>query len=119
MHEASIAKGIVNTVENLALKHGFQNFENLKVLIGVGELAGVTFEELEPFLKRLKPCWVFKSKIIPAICHCSCGFKGKPKVLLKAHDLVVYECPECGAIPELKQGGDVTILSIRQVSPQA
>lgn len=124
MHEASIAESIIKTT-NKIIKHNLKHNQikgcegkegltkGLTVNLGIGELAGVTFEDLDPFLKHLKPDWRFKHRLIPAIAVCDCGFKGKPKILLKAHDLTIFECPECGKIPKLKQGGEVLVLGVK------
>jgi len=103
MHETVIAQKIIDD----ASRHG----KVKAIKVGVGEVAHITLEELEPTLKQMVD-WTVELEGIPAVIHCQCGFEGHPKILERGHDFCVFECPECGGTPEIKSGGDIVLQSV-------
>jgi len=104
MHETVFAKRIIDE----ASKHGIVT----SIKLEIGELAHVPAAELVDCLKTLVD-WKIQSKTIPANVKCTCGFIGHPKILERGHDFFFIECPKCGEIPELIDGTDIKIVSIR------
>jgi len=103
MHEIAIAKKIV---EDLSA------YKNIKaVTIEIGELAPITAEELEDALSALAN-WKLNIVKKESIVECECGYKGRAKIRERKHDIVIYECPNCGKIPEIVQGGDIVIKQV-------
>ena len=43
---------------------------------------------------------------------CKCGYLGKAKIRERLHDLVIFECPKCGNVPEVLEGKNIKILSV-------
>lgn len=104
MHETVIAQNIITEAE----KHGAVK----EVQLEIGELAHVPGTDLIACLERLKPDWKIHWKEIPAHIACNCGFAGHPAVLERGHDSYLYECPECGEIPDLTDGTTVKIIKV-------
>ena len=103
MHEHSFIESILKNIENI------QDVEFLK--LEVGELAGIEAKHLkEHLLERVN----FEVEVIekPSIVKCECGYSGRAKVLQRLHDLVIFECPECGSVPEVLEGKDIKILKL-------
>jgi len=103
MHEHSFIEAILKNIENP---------ENLKfVKLEVGELAGIEPEHLKEHLREKINCEIEvggKESFI----ECSCGYKGRVKILQRLHDLVIFECPNCGKIPENVLGKDIRIVKV-------
>lgn len=105
MHEIVFAKSVIKEIEKQA------KGRISKVTLELGELAGVEAEELKEAIEKLK---LWKVEILPrkAIVKCGCGYEGEPKIIQRLHDLVIYACPECSSIPEVKEGKDIKIIKI-------
>ncbi|MFH1400285.1 MAG: hydrogenase/urease maturation nickel metallochaperone HypA [Nanoarchaeota archaeon] len=104
MHETAIAEGIIKE----ARKHG----DVVSIVLDIGELAHVPGEELIECLKRLVD-WKITWTERPAKARCSCGFSGHPEVLERGHDHFMIECPDCGETPDLEDGTEVRIVSVK------
>ncbi|MGD9276120.1 MAG: hydrogenase/urease maturation nickel metallochaperone HypA [Candidatus Pacearchaeota archaeon] len=103
MHEHSFINAILKNIENP---------ENIsKIKIEVGGLAGIEADHLKEHLKDKinGDVEVIEKK---AIVKCACGYNGVPKIKARLHDLVIFECPECGKIPEVLEGKDIKIISV-------
>jgi len=93
MHEFTLAKNIVEIVEETAQKNHATRV--LEVVLEVGTLAGVELPALEMALESLEQGTilvgaVIKKNIIDAVALCNqCGCKYKP-------DDYYSICPECG-----------------------
>ncbi len=103
MHEQGYIDSIVRDVEDR---------ENVvKIVLEVGELAGIEGEHLkEHVVDRFG--WDVDIVEKNAVVKCECGFEGRPKILERLHDFVVFECSECGEIPEIVEGEDIKILKV-------
>jgi len=103
MHDTVIAKKIIED----AKRHG----EVKSISVDIGEIAHITKEQLEPTLTSLVD-WKVDLQEVKAQAKCSCGYEGPPKILERGHDFCVYECPECGNVPEITQGKDIVLKSV-------
>ncbi|MDH3353132.1 MAG: hydrogenase maturation nickel metallochaperone HypA [Nanoarchaeota archaeon] len=122
MHEQSFIEAIVRNIEDIdSVK---------KIVLEVGDLVGIDAEHLKEHMeKRLG----FVPKGMPpaqmasadtdkvgnvevlkkdGLVRCECGFDGKPEVLERMHDLVLFQCPECGEVPEVLEGKDIKIVKV-------
>jgi len=101
MHETIIANKIIEK----AKEHG----KVKKVVIEVGDLANLPAFEMEEVMKKMTD-WKIEIRPAKAEIKCKCGYKGEPKIIERAHDFVIYECPECKKMPAEVLKGDEIIL---------
>ena len=103
MHEHSFIEAII---------HPIKDKENVvKVLLEVGELAGIEAEHLKEHLME-KTGWEVKVKKVESFVECGCGYEGRAKIRERLHDMVIFECPECGDIPEVIDGKNIKIINV-------
>ncbi len=103
MHEVFIAQRIIEKAkEQGSVK---------KIIIEVGDLAGLPAEDLEAKLKEMTG-WKIETRKMPAAVQCRCGFKGAPKITEKEHDVVLFECPKCQKIPKILSGEDIVLKEV-------
>ncbi len=103
MHEIIIAKQIIDE----AKKHG----DVKKIIVEVGDLAHLPAEELEPALRNLAN-WEIRIIKTKATVQCSCGYKGKPKIIEHKHDSVLFECPKCCSLPKVLKGDEIILRKV-------
>ncbi len=132
MHEHSFIEAILRNVQKRASSEvaGCRLQDIKKVVLEVGELVGIEASHLrEHMMERVD----FAPKGVPSaqmasantdkvgnievlekagLVRCRCGFEGRPKILERLHDIVVFECGECGGVPEVLEGEDIKIISI-------
>ncbi len=104
MHETIIANKIIEE----AKKHG----KVKAISVEVGELAGIHDHDLEKTLKGMVK-WDVKVSKKNATVRCSCGYKGRPKIVERGHDFVIFECPECKKIPKVVDGDEVILKEVK------
>lgn len=104
MHETAITKKIIDE----AKKHG----KVKSIVLEVGELAEIRADDLEHHLGSIVD-WNVKVDGKKAEVDCSCGFKGHPKILERAHDFCIFECPSCGNAPKVIEGDKIKILEVK------
>jgi Zn finger protein HypA/HybF involved in hydrogenase expression len=103
MHEHSFIQAIIGNIGNK---------DNVsKIEVEVGELAGIEADHLKEHLEK-ETSWEVTTSTRPAIISCKCSYKGSPKILQRLHDMVIFECPKCHAIPKVKEGKDIKILKV-------
>lgn len=103
MHEHAIIDSVINNIKDIE-KVKEAHFE-------VGELAGIEANHLKKHLKQ-KVKFKIQVKSKRSKVKCECGFKGHPKILEILHDMTIYECPKCGALPKILEGKDIKITKI-------
>jgi len=103
MHDIKIAKELVDE----AKKHGTVT----SITVEVGELAPLTVEELKSALGLLVD-WDLNVSEREARVECGCGFSGRPKIIMRQHEAVLYECPSCGSVPEMKEGSEIILKKV-------
>ncbi|MBN1644582.1 hydrogenase maturation nickel metallochaperone HypA [Candidatus Woesearchaeota archaeon] len=104
MHEGIIANKIIEK----AKEHGSVK----KIVIEVGDLAHLPANEMKEALLKLVD-WEIEVKPVKASVKCSCGFIGEPKIIEHAHDVAIYECPNCKKIPaEILQGDEIILKEV-------
>ena len=103
MHEHSFIQAIIGNIEN---KDSVK-----KVEIEVGELAGIDAPHLAEHLVE-DTGWEVKTSECKAVVSCDCGFDGSPRILERLHDMVIFDCPDCGEIPQVKEGKDIKIIKV-------
>ena len=87
MHEHHFIENIVSQIPNR---------ENVTyVEIELGDLAGIEGQHLKEHMIE-ETGWDVEVKVVKSEIKCDCGFSGEAKILQRLHDLVIYECPECG-----------------------
>ncbi len=96
MHEAAMIEEII------------RNAGGAKIIqLEVGELSGFSPDHLKEHLADYGVLGICEEKT--AIVECSCGYSGRPKIREKLHDLVIFECPKCRAVPRVVSGDKVII----------
>ncbi len=104
MHETVFAKKIIEEAE----RHGTVTEINLEI----GELAPVPTEELVDCIKGIVT-WKVNYKETPSKVECECGYEGRPTILERGHDYFYIECPKCHEIPNILEGQDIKIVSVK------
>ncbi len=103
MHETAIARKIIEEAES----HGKVSSLRLEV----GELCNVTAEELAPCIRAMVS-WDVKAETRESLVKCACGYRGRARIAERGHDFCLYECPECGSVPEVVEGNEIRIVSV-------
>jgi Zn finger protein HypA/HybF involved in hydrogenase expression len=103
MHEHSFIKNIIDQVKDKERVYYIE--------IDVGELSGIEPDHLKEHLEEFTK-WKVITKLVKAKVICSCSYIGKPRVLQKMHDLVLYNCPVCGNKVEVIEGKDIKIVKV-------
>jgi len=103
MHEHTFIEAIIRNIKDK------DNVE--KIVLEVGELAGIEPEHLKEHLQE-KFDWDVEVSKKEALVKCECGVEDRPKILQKLHDLVIFECPKCGQSPKIVEGKDIKILKV-------
>ena len=104
MHETIFAKSVLRNVKDV---------DNVKSLdLELGELVGITKEDLTKGIKNLYPKIEIIIEEIESECECNCGYKGKVKILQRLHDIVIYGCPKCNEQPKVTRGNNIKIKKI-------
>ena len=103
MHETVIANKIIED----AKQHG----EIKSAVIEVGELAHITAEELRETLSNMVN-WNITITEKKAKVNCDCGYEGTPKIIERKHDLIYFECPECGKVPNVLEGSQIILKEV-------
>ncbi|MBW2979007.1 hydrogenase maturation nickel metallochaperone HypA [Candidatus Woesearchaeota archaeon] len=101
MHEGIIANKIIEK----AKEHGNVR----KITVEVGDLAHLPALEMKEALSK-RVNWEIIITTKKAKVKCKCGFEGEPRIIEHAHDVAIYECPECKKIPSEILCGDEIIL---------
>ncbi len=104
MHESIIANKIIEK----AKEHGSVR----KIVIEVGDLAHLPANEMKEAMGKLVN-WEIEVKSVKASVKCKCGYSGEPKIIEHAHDVAIYECPNCKKIPlEILSGGEIVLKEV-------
>ncbi|MBW2985763.1 hydrogenase maturation nickel metallochaperone HypA [Candidatus Woesearchaeota archaeon] len=101
MHEGFIAQGIIDKAKEQGIVK--------KIVVEVGDLGHLPAKEMKAKLEEMVD-WEVEVIEVPALVECKCGYRGKPKILEKAHDLTLFECPQCGKIPFKIISGEEIVL---------
>lgn len=101
MHETIICGKLVEE----AKKYG----KVLGVTIEAGELGPLSADEIEHSLSHLVD-WDLDVTETPAEVRCGCGYEGRPRIVERGHDFVVFCCPVCKELSPSVVSGDQIIL---------
>ncbi|MEK6971040.1 MAG: hypothetical protein AABW68_05145 [archaeon] len=82
-----------------------------KIRVEVGELCDISPEHLKEHLAG-QINWEVETVYCPAKVKCACGYEGKPRILERGHDFVLFDCPSCGKKPAVTRGGEIKILGV-------
>lgn len=111
MHEQKIGRAIVDK----ALKAGAEGGGTVtKIIVECGELSHLPAQDMEAVLRGLVPAGtevVVTSRGATVKCR-GCGFEGPPRIELHSHDANIFFCKGCGGVPEILEGGDITLKGI-------
>jgi len=109
MHGKRVAKDIV-----LHVKKNY-SAKVKKVTISLGELAGISKEELDRALKA-EAAWNFSIVSERNMIGCLCGYQGPARISDKGHDYVMYECPQCGSpLPKPLKGHEIKVVKVEKI----
>jgi len=87
MHEHVFIENIIEQIPNK---------ENVvSVEIELGDLAGIDAKHLEEHMIE-HTGWKVNVNVIKSKIKCDCGYCGEARILQRLHDLVIFDCPECG-----------------------
>ena len=103
MHETVIANRIIEDAKQYGKVRAIE--------IELGEVGPIEKHHLEPTLRSLVD-WEITITESKAEARCNCGYEGPPHILERGHDFCLYDCPECGEVPEIVHGGDVVIKNV-------
>ncbi|MEM4267705.1 MAG: hydrogenase/urease maturation nickel metallochaperone HypA [Candidatus Woesearchaeota archaeon] len=106
MHESIIARSIIDAA---LLKANGKKIKS--ITIEVGDLGHVPAEEIKQAILAITDFNV-KVKSVKADVKCVCGYYGEPKIIEKTHGHTIFECPDCGALPEVIKGEDIILTKI-------
>ena len=109
MHETVIVNKLLEDAKVLAKGKKIKSIH-----IMVGELAHIPAEEIKPFLKDMLP-FEFTVEETESMVECECGYKGRPNIVEKGHDITIYLCPRCKAIPAKVLAGDQIVIKSIEV----
>jgi len=100
MHEHTFIEAILSNVKDLDKVE--------KLVLEVGDLAGIDGEHLKEHLKEMVE---FEVEVVGAkgFIRCECGFEG---LTFNNPDLVLIECPVCHCNPEVLEGKDIKIVKV-------
>ena len=104
MHETKILKEIINKAQ--------EQGNVISIKLEIGELAGISPKHLREHLEEMVN-WSIDVSKKKAHVKCKCGYKGRPEIKLRAHDFVLFQCPECGEIPEVLEGDGIKIVEVK------
>lgn len=107
MHESGLVRKIVDEVNAKAKGRPVSEVE-----LGVGELASIEAGHLAEHLAESVD-WKVRCIEVPARVRCGCGFEGRPGIVAREHDFVLFNCPRCGKSPHVESGAEILILKIR------
>lgn len=107
MHEYTLAKNIIDTAENAASGRKIKSIK-----IEMGEIADIPASDLLDALKLINKECIFDISETNSVVKCSCGFKGRPKILEKKHAATIFVCPKCNKIPEIVSGNEINVVSV-------
>ena len=82
-----------------------------KAFIELGQIANITESDLSKQMKNLAD-FNFVITIKEAKVRCKCGYEGKPQILERQHDLVLFNCPLCKEVPEVIEGDKIILKSV-------
>lgn len=103
MHEVNIAKQIIEKAGD--------NVKSIK--ISVGELCDFFPNEIKETLEKITG-WNVDVVEEESLIECSCGYKGKARVIEKEHGFVLFVCPKCKKKPKVLRGDGVKIVRIER-----
>ncbi len=107
MHEMSVARSLIKSLEDIKEREGFLRITEIKVKVGI--LTGVEPSLLEKAFYYIKRGTSFEDTNITIevegmrITCVNCGYEGAVKVY-------EYSCPLCGASDIYFEGGDSLII---------
>ncbi|MFH1308018.1 MAG: hydrogenase/urease maturation nickel metallochaperone HypA [archaeon] len=104
MHEIVFAKNIIEQVKD---KGKVKEME-----LEVGELAGISGEELKEIIEKMTG-WAVNIREKISRVKCKCSYSGRAKINGKMHDLVLFSCPKCGNLPKVTEGKDIKVLKVK------
>ena len=87
MHEHHFIENIISQIPD--------RDKVISVEIELGDLVGIEAEHLKEHLVE-HTGWKVDVKVIKNKIKCDCGYTGEANILQRLHDLVIFECPECG-----------------------
>ena len=104
MHETVFVKDIIKQAKRQGKVEG--------IVIEVGSLAPIDANNLENLFKELVN-WKVKINQKQAIVICECGYKGKPALITRSHDFVLFKCPWCGDFPKVIEGDKIILKEVK------
>lgn len=103
MHEHTFIQSIIEPIEDRE--------KVVRVELEVGELVGIEAGHLKEHLVD-ETGWSVGVEEIESLVKCGCGYSGRAKIRERLHDMVIFECPKCGKLPEVLSGKDVKIVRV-------
>lgn len=103
MHEHHFIENIIKQIPNK---------ENvISIEIELGELVGIEPEHLKEHLSQ-HTSWKVSVIVKKAKVKCLCGYVGEPNIIQRLHDIVIFDCPNCGGEPKVLEGNEIRILKV-------
>ena len=103
MHEHSFTESIIKDIKDQDKVIG--------ISIELGDLVGIEKEHLKEHLGE-HTGWDVEINTKKSKVKCDCGYEGEAKIRERLHDLVIFECPECGNLPEVLEGKNIKIVKV-------
>jgi Zn finger protein HypA/HybF involved in hydrogenase expression len=104
MHDTLISQDIIEAAKRQGKVKG--------ITVEVGDLGHLPLEELREALLSRVPDWAVKLVRRKAVVRCACGFEGEPKIIEHRHGHSLWQCPQCGLVPEVVEGKDIVLKEV-------
>lgn len=106
MHESGLVRRIVDEVN---AKSGGKKVREVE--LEVGELASIEAHHLAEHVAETVD-WKVHCVEVAARVVCDCGYAGRPRIVEREHDFVLFNCPRCSKTPKVDSGAEITIRKI-------
>ena len=103
MHEQSIAQEIIAKAQ--------EQGNVKKIVVEVGDLGHLPASEMLEVLERMVD-WDVSVVEKKGVVRCDCGYYGEPRIIEKRHGGALFECPKCGGLPKVVDGGDIILKQV-------
>ncbi|MBT7903224.1 hypothetical protein HN587_05155 [Candidatus Woesearchaeota archaeon] len=103
MHEQAIAQQIIEKAKELG--------QVKQIFVEVGDLGHLPANEMKEVLEN-RVDWKIIIEEKKATVKCECGYLGEPNIIEKRHASTLYECPNCGNLPQIIDGDKIILTKV-------
>ncbi|MBT5022912.1 hypothetical protein HOK51_09985 [Candidatus Woesearchaeota archaeon] len=103
MHEQTIAKQIIEKAKS----YGYVS----RIVVEVGDLGHLPANEMRDVLVGMVD-WDVVVEEKRGKVKCICGYEGEPHIIEKKHGGALFDCPKCGGLPRVIDGGEIILKQV-------